>query len=236
LAPLARGQGRLPADFVYLRTIEPGIQQDMRYAGANNFVGHSLPGYHAAECILRRAAALALKAVQADLMRQGNSLKVYDCYRPTRAVAAMARWAQDARTVPDTSRFYPDLKKNRLFDLGYIAGHSGHSRGVAVDLTIVTRNTPLPPYNAQGRYGPCAGPAAARAPDNSLDMGTGFDCFDVKSHTYAASITADERAHRRILLDAMARHGFRNYSREWWHFSYPAADTRMEFNFPVEAP
>ena len=233
VAGAAMAQGVLPADFVRLRAIDPSIAQDMRYATANNFTGHVMPGYDAGECILQRAAAVALKRVQADLARKHLSLKVYDCYRPSRAVAAMARWAADRHAIPDTRRFYAALKKDRLFTLGYIAMHSAHSRGVAVDLTIVPKRAQQPAFDPTASYGSCAGPIAARAPDDSLDMGTSFDCFDVKSHTRAAGLTRDEQARRAMLVAAMTRHGFRNYGREWWHFSFPAADPRREFDFPV---
>ena len=223
----------LPPGFVRLRAIDPGIAQDMRYATANNFTGHPLPGYAAGECILQRAAALALKRVQADVARQNLSLKVYDCYRPTRAVKAMARWAGDPHATPNTSRFYPSLRKDRFFALGYIAAHSAHSRGVAVDLTVAPTGSQQPALDARAAYGSCAGPAAQRAPDDSLDMGTGYDCFDAKSWTRAARLTAEQRARRALLVQAMARHGFVNYKREWWHFSYPAADPRREYDFPV---
>ena len=231
---LAQAGARLPEGFVYLRDVDPSIRQDMRYAGRDNFVGRPLAGYGAGECLLRRPVARALKAVQAKLAQQNLSLKVYDCYRPARAVAAMARWSEDLYTTRDTRRFYPGLKKANLFALGYIASHSAHSRGVAVDLTIVARDNPVPaPYDANARYGSCAGPAAARAPDDSLDMGTGFDCFSVRSYTRNSSITAEQRRHRQLLLDVMGGHGFVNYKREWWHFSYPAADTRTEYDFPI---
>ena len=218
---------------VRLRDVDASIAQDMRYATANNFTGRPLPGYAAGQCILARAAALALQRVQADLARENLSLKVYDCYRPTRAVAAMARWASDPHTGPDTRRFYPTLKKERLFALGWIAAHSAHSRGVAVDLTIVPKDAAQPPLDAAAHYGSCAGPAAARAPDASLDMGTGYDCFDARSFTRAAGLSGDERARRARLVEAMARHGFGNYKREWWHFSYPAADQRRAYDVPV---
>jgi D-alanyl-D-alanine dipeptidase len=235
LLPATQAQSHVPPGFMYLRDADPSIRQDMRYAGANNFTGHPLPGYEAGECVLRRAAAQALARVQADLARENLSLKVYDCYRPARAVTGMARWAAGAHTTPDTSRFYPGLDKRRLFALGYIADHSAHSRGVAIDLTIVPRNAPPPaPFDAHARYGSCAGPASARAPDDSLDMGTAFDCFSTHSYTRDGAISAEQRAHRQVLLDAMRRHGFVNYFREWWHFSYPAADTRTEYDFPVE--
>src|SRR6185312_4790921 len=128
-----------PRGFVRLREVDRTIAQDMRYATGNNFTGSPLPGYDAGECILARAAAEALKRAQADLAPENLSLKVYDCYRPTRAVTAMARWAADADAAPDTRRFYPAIRKERLFAFGWIAAHSAHSRGVAVDLTLVPK-------------------------------------------------------------------------------------------------
>ncbi|KQZ00929.1 hypothetical protein ASD45_08695 [Pseudolabrys sp. Root1462] len=223
-----------PTPLIHLRDSDPSIRQDMRYAGPNNFTGRPLPGYDAAECLLRRPVALALKQVQADLRNAGYSLKVYDCYRPTRAVAAMAAWARNAHAMPDTSRFYPGLDKSKLFALGYISGHSAHSRGVAVDLTVVPLKAgPVAAFDRGNRYGPCTAPQADRAPDDSLDMGTGFDCFSVKSWTVNASITAAQKANRRVLWDAMRRHGFTNYKREWWHFSYDRADDGVAFDVPV---
>lgn len=223
----------LPLGFVHLGDVDPTIVQDMRYATANNFTGHPLPGYDAGACILQRTAALALKRVQTDLARQNLSLKVYDCYRPTRAVAAMARWAADRQAAPDTRRFYPGLRKDRLFALGYIASHSAHSRGVAIDLTLVPKTAQQPPFESAAHYGSCTGPAAERAPDDSLDMGTSFDCFSTRSFTRATTIGSDARNNRDRLVEAMARHGFVNYKREWWHFAYPAADPRRPYDFPV---
>lgn len=236
MTPLTAAAVQAQTPLVYLRDIDASIRQDIRYAGRDNFTGKPLPGYDAAECVLRRPVALALKRVQADLVSQGLSLKVYDCYRPTRAVAAMAAWARDAHATSDTSRFYPKLDKSRLFALGYISGHSAHSRGVAVDLTIVPRNAaPAAPFDPAARYGACTAPQPERAPDDSLDMGTGFDCFDVKSHTASAAIAPAQTANRRILLEAMRRYGFTNYKREWWHFSYDRADDGVAFNAPIRA-
>jgi D-alanyl-D-alanine dipeptidase len=211
----------LPAGFVYLRDVEPSIAQDMRYASSDNFTGHPLPGYDAAECVLRRDVAEALSQVQADLAGANLSLKVYDCYRPTRAVRAMAAWSHDGARESATKRFFPTLEKRNLFALGYIAAQSAHSTGTAVDLTLVPRPAAsAPPFDPAARYGPCTGPAAARAPDASLDMGTGFDCFDDNSHTGSGAIDAEQRRARATLLAAMRRHGFKNYFREWWHFSF----------------
>ena len=220
----------LPSGFVYLRDVDPSIAQDMRYAGSDNFTGRPLPGYGAAECVLRRDVAQALSRVQADLARENLGLKVYDCYRPIRAVRAFARWAQQSDDGA-TKRFYPKMEKRTLFD-GYIAAHSAHSTGNAVDLTLVPRPTPpASPYDPHASYGACTAPADQRAPDNSLDMGTGFDCFDAKS-TALSSTTTSEQNHRRvILLEAMRKRGFHNYFREWWHFSF---GTRGQaYDFPI---
>ena len=232
LMPAAALAGGLPPGFVYLRDVAPGIAQDMRYAGVNNFTGRPLPGYDAAECVLRRATAEALTKVQADLAAQDLGLKVYDCYRPTRAVAAFARWAQRADDGA-TKRFYPKLDKRQLF-AGYIAAHSAHSEGIAVDLTLVP--LPAPPaaaFDPHAAYGPCTAAAAARAPDNSLDMGTGFDCFDDKAHTANGTVTPDQARRRALLVAAMRGRGFRNYFREWWHFSFGAR--REAQDFPIRA-
>src|SRR5579864_9296502 len=238
LAVLPADAAGLPPGFVYLRDIDPSIAQDMRYAGDDNFTGHPLPGYNAPECVLRRDVAVALSKVQADLASIAHDpekwepvfgkdhapgerlgLKVYDCYRPARAVAAFARWARQGEDGA-TRRFYPPLRNGRLF-AGYIAAHSAHSTGNAVDLTLVKLPpAPAPPYDPAARYGPCTAPADRRAPDNSLDMGTGFDCLDPKSSAFASTTTAAQNHARVVLLEAMRKRGFRNYIREWWHFSF----------------
>ncbi|MBV9558702.1 MAG: M15 family metallopeptidase [Pseudolabrys sp.] len=227
----ALAQERLPAGFVYLRDVDPSIAQDMRYATANNFVGRPLPGYDGRECVLRLKAAEALKRVQGDLARSNLSLKVYDCYRPARAVRAFAQWAQDGRS-DGVKQFYPTLPKETLFRSGYISGASLHSNGTAVDLTIVPAQSTAPTPGA-GHYGPCTAPAAQRVPDNSLDMGTGFDCFDTKSYTNSPAIDAGQKQSRTTLLHAMTRHGFKNYFREWWHFAYPIGEPAQQFDFPI---
>ena len=137
LAAPAHAREMLPPGFVYLRDVDSSIVQDMRYATADNFTGRPLPGYGAAECVLRREAAEALRRVQADLARENLGLKVYDCYRPTRAVRAMEAWAHDGNDSEATRRFYPALHKRNLFALGYIAAQSKHSTGTTVDLTLI---------------------------------------------------------------------------------------------------
>jgi D-alanyl-D-alanine dipeptidase len=232
-AAAADAAPRRAPSLVYLRDIDPSIAQDIRYAGRDNFTGQPLSGYDAPECLLRPAAARALSQVQAELAAAHLSLKVYDCYRPTRAVAGMAAWSRQTRDDIDTSRFYPALNKANLFALGYIANRSAHSRGVAVDLTLVPPGAPAASFDPAAHYGPCTGAPAERSPDDSLDMGTGFDCFDVKSHTHNASITPAHAANRRLLLEAMRKHGFTNYSHEWWHFSYDSADTGAAYDVPI---
>jgi D-alanyl-D-alanine dipeptidase len=226
---------RLPEGFVYLRDVDASIAQDMRYAGSDNFTGHPLPGYGAPECVLRRDVAQALAQVQADLEKSNLSLKVYDCYRPTRAVRAFMRWANDGAFDKPTKRFFPTLEKRTLFAQGYIAATSAHSTGSAVDLTLIQRGAlPAPPFDPHRIYGPCTGLAAERAPDASLDMGTGFDCFDARSHTASRAITPEQKRWRALLVAAMRARGFHNYFREWWHFSFgPRGGPVYDFTIEV---
>jgi D-alanyl-D-alanine dipeptidase len=224
---------RLPQDFVALRDVDPTIRQDMRYAGANNFTGAPLPGYQGAQCILRRATAEALKRVQADLAPRGLSLVVFDCYRPVRAVTAMARWARDGKAPSEKEkRFFPSLEKTRLFSLGYIASRSGHSLGVAIDLSIVDLAQTSTPLNANSTVS-CTAPTSERGTSDGLDMGTGFDCFDARSSTASPDISIAQRRNRQTLLNAMTRHGFKNYPREWWHFSFATAGAGSAADFPI---
>jgi zinc D-Ala-D-Ala dipeptidase len=230
----AAARDMLAPGFVYLRDVDSSIFQDIRYTTPDNFTGHPLPGYSAPECVLRREVAEALRLVQADLARQNLSLKVYDCYRPIRASLAMTTWAHDGNDDPATRRFYPALHKRSLFALGFIAAKSRHSTGTAVDLTLVRLPaTPGPRFDPAARYGPCTGPANQRAPDNSVDMGTSFDCFDTRSYGASTAIAPEQRQWRLVLQSAMRRHGFANYFREWWHYSfYGAADPRA-YNFAI---
>jgi D-alanyl-D-alanine dipeptidase len=232
-APIA---DRWQMPLVYLRQIDPTIRQDMRYASSDNFTGAPVPGYAGPECMLLRPVADALKQVQADLRPRNLSLKVYDCYRPETSVSAFAAWARHDQKTAGANRFYPRVDKSQLFALGYIANRSSHSRGNAVDLTIVTQPTPsVSAFDPTANYGPCTGPSASRAPDDSVDMGTGFDCFDILSYTKSSGITDEQRGWRRVLADAMARRAFHNYPREWWHFTFEGTDARRSFNFPIIA-
>jgi len=224
---------RLPDDFVFLREIDPTIQQDIRYAGSNNFIGRPLAGYDAAECIVKRPVGLALRKIQQKLLPQKLSLKMLDCYRPVRAVRDMVAWARDGEETPAQKRYNPAFSKRDLFRLGYIAEHSGHSTGAAIDLTLVDlqadNSAAFDPHNA---YADCTAAAALRVPEGSIDMGTGYDCSDPKSHTAATSITPAQRQARNTLVAAMAWQGFVNYSKEWWHFSLPSKAS-IAYDFPI---
>jgi D-alanyl-D-alanine dipeptidase len=223
----------LPGDFVYLRDVDPTILQDIRYASANNFTGRRLAGYEAGECIVRREVALALSRVQQDLKGRGLSLKMLDCYRPARASRAMLAWSRDGAETASSKRYYPKLNKRDLFGLGYIAAYSGHSTGAAVDLTLVDLSADnSASFDPAAAYADCTGLAARRAPEASIDMGTGYDCFDALSHTRAAAISAEQRKWRQTLIAAMTRQGFANYFREWWHFSLPRTGGTA-FDFPI---
>jgi len=221
----------MPEGFVHLRSVDPTIAQDIRYAGADNFTGRPVPGYDAAECVLVDGAAEALRQVQAALKAEGLGLKVFDCYRPAQAVSAFVRWAKQPANPNLKRAYHPRVAKNRLFP-AYIARRSGHSRGAAVDLTLVD----LSPASAQASRdgGICRRPRGRAIARADLDMGTGFDCFDRLSRTDAPGISKIQRENRALLVRVMRQHGFRNYAGEWWHFSFrPEPYPETYFDFPV---
>ncbi|MGY3489884.1 D-alanyl-D-alanine dipeptidase [Bradyrhizobium sp. USDA 4011] len=223
----------LPGDFMFLRDIDPTIIQDIRYATSNNFMGRPIAGYGAAECVVKREVGLRLKAVQQELARQSLSLKMFDCYRPARAVADMVAWSRNGKETAAERRYNPAFSKADLFRLGYIATHSGHSTGVAVDLTLVDlRADNSRKFDPAKDYADCTAPVAARAPEGSVDMGTGYDCSDAKGHTASGAITQSQKRWRTRLVAAMAGQGFVNYSKEWWHFSLPGAGGPA-YDFPI---
>ncbi|MEU3913355.1 MULTISPECIES: M15 family metallopeptidase [unclassified Streptomyces] len=226
---------KAPREFVALDSVDPTIIQEMRYLSAHNFVGERIDGYRQPVCILTRPAAEALHRAQTHLLRQGYSLKVYDCYRPQRAVDHFVRWAKDLADERKKAEFYPRVDKSRLFEDGYIAEKSGHSRGSTMDLTIVALPAlPAPPPRPGQESVPCYAPQAQRYPDNSVDMGTGFDCFDTLSHTDDPRVQGPQRAHRLLLRTALAAEGFVNLPEEWWHFTYkPELFPDTYFDFPV---
>jgi len=180
---------------VDVRGVDSTILIDARYAGTGNFTGAVLPGYHASKALLRKEAARALARVQHRLASEGLGLKVFDGYRPVRATQAMAAWARRTGQA-------------QLLREGYIALHSKHNLGIAVDLTLVNRVTGL-----------------------ELDMGTPFDTFSEAAHT--ANAEGRARVYRMMLVKAMEAEGFKNYEREWWHFAFPIAEP-VAFDLPIQ--
>jgi D-alanyl-D-alanine dipeptidase len=234
-AAQAKPEPKAPKDFVALRSVDPTIVQEMRYFTPHNFVGERIDGYRQPLCILTRPAAEALHKAQKGLLRQGYTLKVYDCYRPQRAVDHFVRWAEDLDDEAMKDEFYPNVDKTRLFADGYIAEKSGHSRGSTMDLTIVGLPAkPTRPYVPGEPLVPCFAAQAERFPDNSVDMGTGFDCFDTLSHTLDPRIQGEQRSNRLLLKSTLEALGFVNLAEEWWHYTFkpePYPDTY--FDFPV---
>jgi zinc D-Ala-D-Ala dipeptidase len=229
---MAFGQS-LPGGFVYLRDVDPTIILDIRYATSNNFVGHPLAGYKAGECVVKRDVGLRLKAVQQELAKQKLSLKMFDCYRPARASMDMVRWSRSGKETPAERRYNPAFRKADLFRLGYIATYSGHSTGSALDLTLVDLAADNSgKFDPAKTYADCTAPVEQRAPEGSIDMGTGYDCSDMKSHTTSPAITPEQRKWRSTLVAAMRKQGFVNYFREWWHFSLPGAGGEA-YDFPI---
>ena len=220
-------------EFVTITDVVPDVILEIRYFGTYNFVGDRIDGYEAPTALLTAEAAQALRAVSDDVKAQGYRLKIYDAYRPQKAVDHFVRWAADIPDVRMKTYFYPDLDKSVLFDQEYIMAKSGHTRGSTVDLTLFDMNT-----------------------EKELDMGGTFDWFGPESHPdfcgnpdtgeYTGdnskspaepkrSITAEQFANRMILRRAMLRHGFKPLSTEWWHFTLaeePFPD--RYFEFPVK--
>jgi zinc D-Ala-D-Ala dipeptidase len=203
-----------PAAFVDAATLIPGLVVEMRYAASHNFVGAPVDGYEKPVCLLARPAAEALAQVQRDLSAQKLGLKVFDCYRPARAVAHFIRWARDVRDTKAKDEFYPAVDKRDLFRLGYISPQSGHSRGATVDISLVR--------------------LADGAEPVELDMGTPFDAFSPRSWPSDTTVSAEARRNRALLAEAMRRRGFVRYVKEWWHFTLGNEPFRgTYFDFPV---
>jgi D-alanyl-D-alanine dipeptidase len=199
------------SDFVLLSEAVPDAILEIRYYSTYNFVGDRIDGYEEPVALLTKEAAAALKEVSDDLETQGYRLKIYDAYRPQRAVTNFVNWAEDIDDTRMKEYFYPDLDKSVLFDQGYIAEHSGHSRGSTVDLTLFDMKT-----------------------EKEVDMGGTFDYFGELSHPDYKGITEEQYANRMILREAMTSHGFKPLVEEWWHFTLedePYPDTY--FTFPV---
>jgi D-alanyl-D-alanine dipeptidase len=202
------------AGLVDVSTLIRDLDLDIRYAGSHNFVGSPVDGYEAPRCYLLRAPAKALERVQQKLRAQNLRLRVFDCYRPVRAVEHFVRWAKDLDDQRTKDEFYPRLPKTALLG-DYIAPTSGHSRGATLDLTLLRCDT--------------SGTAC-----EPLDMGTSFDFFDPRANTDTPDITEEQRTNRQLLRSAMEREGFKNYAMEWWHYTLrPEPTPKVAYDVPV---
>ena len=202
-----------PSGFVLLSDYVPSMIQEIRYFSTYNFVGDRIDGYEEPVALLTIEAARALKAVAGELNAKGYRLKVFDAYRPACAVRHFVLWGIEDLDLRMKPYFYPALEKQVLFKEGYIASQSSHSRGSAVDLTLLDMRTGM-----------------------EVDMGSPFDLFDELSHPDSKLVTQEQYENRMLLQGAMMRHGFAPISCEWWHFSLrqePYPDTYFEF--PVSA-
>ena len=197
--------------FVSIGEAVPDVLLDIRYYSSFNFIGERIDGYEAPAALLTREAAAALKKVSDEAINLGWRLKIFDAYRPQRAVDHFVRWAKDPADARMKAYFYPELEKKDIIPQNYIAEHSGHSRGSTVDLTLFDM-----------------------ASQQDADMGGTFDYFGEKSHPDYPGITEKQHQNRMLLQKLMVKHGFRPLESEWWHFTLdkePYPDTY--FTFPV---
>ena len=200
------------SDFVEVTEVIPDVILEIRYYSTYNFVGARVDGYERPLALMTRQAADSLKAVSDELKAHGYRLKIWDTYRPQRAVNHFIRWAEDIQDTAMKAIFYPMVNKSLLFEQGYICARSSHSRGSTVDLTLVEERT-----------------------GKELDMGSPFDWFGDESHPNYRCRLYMQSYNRLLLRDAMVRHGFAGIDSEWWHFTLvnePYPDTY--FDFPIE--
>lgn len=206
---------KLPEGFAYLKKENPTLILDLRYATSENFTGKIVTGYTSEKAIGTKALSIALRKVQALLRSKGLGLKVFDAYRPQSAVDAFISWAASASDTLKKREYYPNLKKEDLFELGYIAEKSGHTRGSTIDVTLV--------YLKGRRKG------------KEIDMGGKWDYFGEASHFNYQKISPKQMENRRLLRDLMIEGGFNPYEKEWWHFSLknePFPTTYFDFPLP----
>ena len=201
----------LEKGFVYLSDINSSIIVDLKYYSSNNFTGKFVEGYNSNKAILTKEAAVALSNAQDDLNKIGYSLILYDAYRPQSAVDFFVKWSLNINDTIYKNTYYPNIKKSELFKLGYIAYKSGHSRGSTVDVSLVEIES-----------------------KKEIDMGTIFDYFGVESHTFFNNLSKKQKLNRLLLYEAMSNNGFKNYSKEWWHFTLENEPFQKYFDFPVK--
>jgi|TARA_R110002050_G_scaffold105292_1_gene214953 D-alanyl-D-alanine dipeptidase len=203
---------KLPNGFVYLEDVDASIQKELRYLSDNNFIGRKIDGYKNNCVIITEQAAHQLKKVQTELLKKGLSLKVFDAYRPQEAVNHFVKWAKVLSDTLMKQEYYPKVPKSQLFNQGYIASKSGHTRGSTVDLTIIDAKT-----------------------GKELDMGSPYDFFGVQSHPLHSNLSKEQKENRMLLRKVMLENNFKPYENEWWHFTLRNEPFRNTyFNFSVE--
>ena len=204
---------KLPKGFVYLSEIDGTIKSELRYLSNNNFIGKPIDGYHNDCVIVTKETADALHKIQTTLTKKGLSLKIFDAYRPQKAVNHFVKWARVLNDTLMKRTYYPEVPKSTLFKRGYIASKSGHTRGSTVDLTIVNLKT-----------------------GKELDMGSPFDFFGIESHPFYKKIEKNQKENRMQLRTIMLAYGFKPYDNEWWHFTLRNEPfPKTYFNFPIKS-
>ena len=199
------------SDFVFVDEFVPGIRWDAKYATWDTFTGKPVDGYHANRVVGTRALCATLSRVQEEAASLGFGLLLWDGYRPQRAVDCFLRWSRQPENGRTKGRHYPNIDRPEMFERGYVAAKSGHSRGGTVDLTLYELAT--------GDLAP---------------MGGDHDLMDTLSHHGARGITSAEAENRHYLCSIMQDCGFDAYDREWWHYTlkhepYP----NTYFDFPI---
>lgn len=231
-----KNRQNLPEGFVYLNQINPDIRVDLKYYGEGNFLGRRVDGYNAGNVvILTELAADALQRAQSIFHKDGFDIVVYDAYRPQRAVDDFGAWANNAADQKAKATFYPRIDKSTLFDVGYLAKKSSHSRGSTVDLSLIERDKNLHPAIASKRI-LNDGMEIVYLDDGTIDMGSSFDLFDLASHDGSDLISKECAARRTYMKKVMESCNFKPFHGEWWHFTMsgePFPDTY--FNFPVQS-
>ena len=200
---------QLNNSFVDLKEFIPNVVIDLKYASNDNFVGAVIDGYVPSKPFLTKEAALALKNIQTVFNNLGYTLKVYDAYRPQRAVNYFFKWSKDLADTINKHSYYPNISKSILFQEGYIASNSSHSRGSTVDITLVELST-----------------------GKEIDMGSSYDFFGLESSHDFENISITQKTNRKLLLDIMTENGFYSYPKEWWHYTFikePFPTTYFDF-------
>lgn len=202
----------LPSGFVYIKDYIPQIEIDLRYCGTDNFLGRPVNGYLKNKAIFTKRATEALMKIEKELNNQNLGLKIFDAYRPQRAVNHFKDWAKAINDTITKHKYYPTVDKRDLFRDGYIASKSGHSRGSTIDLTIIDLTT-----------------------KKELDMGTIFDFLGPQSAHAYPKLSSSQKKNRQLLNSLMVKYGFKPYSKEWWHYTYINEPYKKTYyNFLVE--